>query len=246
MYYNLLSLMELLVACSLRILMHVESMCESNSLNPLPQMYSPFICLRCRGNLFYCFVSNNNFDLLYFLLPSQSTWRDAPASGTKLATFSTRYFLLLAMIIAAIASAYNFAYFRYDNLCVSPQQFAQNHTNLDVTLSNGDIEVINVTSGLFVRVCNEDTCCQEQNVWQKAGFNNPMDISPTNQRKSEFRWLSEPISAQDPAYSYAYVLSTFIILITYLAHQSFRKVKKYFNALYREIYEVSHIQFATV
>lgn len=168
-----------------------------------------------------------------------STWRDAPASGTKLATFSTRYFLLLAMIIAAIASAYNFAYFRYDNLCVSPQQFAQNHTNLDVTLSNGDIEVINVTSGLFVRVCNEDTCCQEQNVWQKAGFNNPMDISPTNQRKSEFRWLSEPISAQDPAYSYAYVLSTFIILITYLAHQSFRKVKKYFNALYREIYEPS-------
>jgi len=169
------------------------------------------------------------------------TWREAPHSGTKLATFSTRYFLILAMILASFSAAYEFAFFRYDNICISEDTEAvPEYTNIDVTLSTGSIDVINVSSDFFVRVCTEQTCCQDQNVFHRMGLISPWEISPeAHESDKDFQWLSQPLTAQSPEFSFMYAVTAFAIMMIYIIYQFGRKIMNLFRSLYQGIYEPS-------
>jgi len=167
------------------------------------------------------------------------TWRAAPHFGTKLATFSTRYFLILAVVFATYGSATGFAFFRYDNICASDQVNAQNFTNINVTLSTGASEVINVTSGIFARVCTEDSCCQDQTVSNDLGFIAPWEIFPPNHRKRDFKWLSEPLTTQDPRVTFMYALTAFIMVLGYILLNFWKSSIRLVHSLYAGVYDES-------
>mmetsp|Transcript_23023 Transcript_23023/g.32432 ORF Transcript_23023/g.32432 Transcript_23023/m.32432 type:complete len:948 (+) Transcript_23023:108-2951(+) len=87
-------------------------------------------------------------------------WKPAPFLGTQLAK-NGRFFTSLAVVSGVIISSYDFAAFKYDNICTSP---------------NSDM----------VRVCNDEKCCT-QNPLDLGGF--PFPAVPRLQPK-DFQWMS--------------------------------------------------------
>lgn len=47
------------------------------------------------------------------------TWKQAPRMGTKISSFSRRYFFTFAVVAMAVASSYSWSGFPYDNICES-------------------------------------------------------------------------------------------------------------------------------
>ena len=86
-----------------------------------------------------------------------------------MAEFSRSYFLPLAIVAGTAVSAYDWALYNFDRICdgegmsaiVADSPF--NVTVFDHLTQNSRNEEISVSSTNFVRVCNEERCCQEVN-----------------------------------------------------------------------------------
>jgi len=153
-------------------------------------------------------------------------WGAAPALGTQMAEFSRKYFLSLAVVIGVIISAYDWALFNFDRVCLSDVPVDKG--TYAVTIKGENMfSYIDVTQETAVRVCKDSVCCEE------IGFKFPP--IPSLLENDEFKWMTN----KQREISQIYGLFSAVVLIVFLVGTFGNTLWNAFQSLFVGRYEES-------
>jgi len=159
------------------------------------------------------------------------TWRPAPYFGTQLADFSMKYFFSVAIVMAALASAFDFLYFSFDHVCdaTDVQDEVSYNVNATVFLGRDNVGMTNieVDGSSRARVCSDTECCQDNIVFRKLGLFKPWD-----NENDAFSWMSE----DQESYAIIYAVTAFVFLMVYITIIFGERLKEFITFLFSGLY----------
>jgi len=161
-------------------------------------------------------------------------WRSAPFIGAQLADFSVKYFFTLALALTFYASAFDWAYFRFDRVCDGETDAVSG----EYILNEGD--PITIGEGTrSVRVCDDGSCCQEK--YERFSFLNV----PSQVQTNDFSWMSGEQEDVSSIYGWTAFVAVIVFLVVTFGQTVITAVLSLFRGTYSPDGNVQYVDFTS-
>lgn len=162
-------------------------------------------------------------------------WADSPLLGAEVAKFSRTYFFSGAVLAYAIISAYAWAGFPYDNVCLPNEPASAATTGMkDVQFGNGELGTINLTQESVVVFCDQS--------WR--GFNGFLFPPTADKQPDNSRWMTDSQESLTNIYGYTSLAFLVGFIVLFFGNAIKNYVKSWVMGVYEPTGQKQHIDFS--